>query len=247
MKATEPDYPKQKTPDQKRNKGWDWLFTGMTLRSQLSSNEELPTLHSSKKRLHTSMCVFGIDFPKNYTSAPRKYYSGTNFTKITYHVFVCDSENCIEKLFGNYFLGKSHFSYMKYCFRNQFRNNFWLECMHAVMVQQDCKGSQDCVPFSIGRATVWSSARAKDARKGQGVINPQCIKSVGGSLSNKWHCHLREKHTTVGTQMTADPEKMKTRDWVSEEKWYFLRNRPCLESIVALAIFRLCSSCRTNH
>ena len=26
------------------------------------------------------------------------------FPKITLHVFVCDSENCMEKLFGNYFL-----------------------------------------------------------------------------------------------------------------------------------------------
>ena len=34
----------------------------------------------------------------------------------------------MDKRFGNYFLGKSHFSYMKYCFRNYFRNNFWLEC-----------------------------------------------------------------------------------------------------------------------
>ena len=35
------------------------------------------------------------------------------FPEITYHIFVCDSENYMEKLFGNYFLGKSHFSYMK--------------------------------------------------------------------------------------------------------------------------------------
>ena len=36
-----------------------------------------------------------------------------NFPKIAYHIFVCDSDNYVEKLFGNYFLGKSHFSYMK--------------------------------------------------------------------------------------------------------------------------------------
>ena len=33
--------------------------------------------------------------------------------KITYHVFVCDSENNMEKLFVNNFLEKSHFNYMK--------------------------------------------------------------------------------------------------------------------------------------
>ena len=30
--------------------------------------------------------------------------------------FVCDSENYMEKCFGNYFLGKSHFSYMFFLF-----------------------------------------------------------------------------------------------------------------------------------
>ena len=34
----------------------------------------------------------------------------------------------MEKWLGNYFLGESHFSYTKECFRNCFRNHFWLEC-----------------------------------------------------------------------------------------------------------------------
>ena len=36
----------------------------------------------------------------------------------------------MEKCFGNYFLGKSQI-FMKHkreCFRNEFRNYFWLEC-----------------------------------------------------------------------------------------------------------------------
>ena len=41
--------------------------------------------------------VFGINFPKKYTSVTRKSFSGINFPKITYHVFVCASENCMEK------------------------------------------------------------------------------------------------------------------------------------------------------
>ena len=41
------------------------------------------------------------------------FFSRMNFDKITYHVFVCESEKYMEKRFGNYFLGKSHFSYMK--------------------------------------------------------------------------------------------------------------------------------------
>ena len=36
-----------------------------------------------------------------------------NFPKITYHVLVFDSDNYMETLFGNYFLGASQFSYTK--------------------------------------------------------------------------------------------------------------------------------------
>ena len=70
-------------------------------------------LHSSQKRSHTQIFVFGISCPKNYISVTRKYSSGINFPKITYHAFVCDSENYMDRRFGNYFLGKSHFSYTK--------------------------------------------------------------------------------------------------------------------------------------
>ena len=66
-------------------------------------------IDSSQKRLHTYIFVFGINFPNNYISVTRKYFSGINFPKITFHVFVCDSENYMEKCFWNYFLGKSHF------------------------------------------------------------------------------------------------------------------------------------------
>ena len=43
-------------------------------------------------------------------------------------VFICDSENQMEKSFWNYCPGKSHLGYTKYCFRNYFRNDFRLEC-----------------------------------------------------------------------------------------------------------------------
>ena len=49
-------------------------------------------------------------------SVSRIFWGGIDFPKITYHVFTCDSENYMEKLFGNYFLGKSHFSYTKNVF-----------------------------------------------------------------------------------------------------------------------------------
>ena len=48
-----------------------------------------------------------------------KYFSGINFLENAVHVNnICDSENYIEKLFGDYSLGKSHCGYIKICFRN---------------------------------------------------------------------------------------------------------------------------------
>ena len=44
------------------------------------------------------------------------------------HVFVCDSENYMDKLVGKDLLGKSHVSYTKECDRNEFRNNCHLAC-----------------------------------------------------------------------------------------------------------------------
>ena len=49
----------------------------------------------------------------------QKYLSGINFLKITYQVFVCDLEDYMNFL-GGIFLGKSHLSYMKSCFRTNF-------------------------------------------------------------------------------------------------------------------------------
>ena len=43
-----------------------------------------------------------------------------HFPKITCHVFVCDSENYMEKLFVNFLLGKSHGSYINKVFGNNF-------------------------------------------------------------------------------------------------------------------------------
>ena len=72
-------------------------------------------LHSSSQKiLHTYIFVFGINFPKNYISVTRNYFSRINLPRITYHVFVCDSQNYMELAFWEYFLGKSHFSYMKF-------------------------------------------------------------------------------------------------------------------------------------
>ena len=52
-------------------------------------------------------------------------------SKLTLHVFVCDSENFIEKLLGNALLGKSHFGYIREWFWNSSRKNFGLECKDA--------------------------------------------------------------------------------------------------------------------
>ena len=83
--------------------------------------------------------VFGINFSRNYISVTRKFISGISFAEITYHELVCDSENYMDKLFGNYFLGSFHFSYTKQCFQNEFRNNFWLEC-----IEEQRSGRKKC-------------------------------------------------------------------------------------------------------
>ena len=57
--------------------------------------------------------MFSNVFPEILHFSYKKFFFGINFTKITYQVFVCDSENYMEILFGNYFLRKSHFSYIK--------------------------------------------------------------------------------------------------------------------------------------
>ena len=60
--------------------------------------------------------VFGINFPKNYMSVTRNSFLELISRKNTLHVFFCDSENYMEKSFGNYFLGKSHLSYINNAF-----------------------------------------------------------------------------------------------------------------------------------
>ena len=47
---------------------------------------------------------FWNQFPPKLHFSYKKYFSGINFPQITYHVFVCDSENYMDKRFGNYFL-----------------------------------------------------------------------------------------------------------------------------------------------
>ena len=65
-----------------------------------------------------------------------KYYSGHLFSqKLTWHVFVCDSENYMEKLVGNHLLGKSHFSYITYCYRNSSGNSFRLGSIRLLLAR----------------------------------------------------------------------------------------------------------------
>ena len=72
--------------------------------SELVSTKTILLKHYYRRQGHS---------PKTTFQLQDNILGGINFPKITYHVFVCDSENYMEKLFGNYFLGKSHFSYMK--------------------------------------------------------------------------------------------------------------------------------------
>ena len=64
-----------------------------------------PTLHKSRDIKHP--------VPEKLHFSYIKIFWEINFPKITLDVFACDSENYVEKIFGSYFLGKSHFSYKK--------------------------------------------------------------------------------------------------------------------------------------
>ena len=72
----------------------------------------LEPLHSSQKILQHKF-LFSELISRKIPFQLQEIFSGINFPKMTYHVFACDSENYMAKLFGNSFLGKSHFSYMK--------------------------------------------------------------------------------------------------------------------------------------
>ena len=52
---------------------------------------------------------FRNSFPKRIRFSYSKQFSELIFRKL--HIFVFDSEKCMEELFRNYFLGNSHFSY----------------------------------------------------------------------------------------------------------------------------------------
>ena len=62
--------------------------------------------------------VFGFSFLKkkeHFSHLP--LFSGLSFTKIALHVCVCDSENYMDNVFENYYLGTSHFGYTQKCLR----------------------------------------------------------------------------------------------------------------------------------
>ena len=96
--------------------------------------------------------------------------------KIAYHV-VCDSENYMEKLFDNYSLGKSHFSYTKECFRNSFRNHFWLECIATSIARYE-------------EYRCWAS-KLKPHFSGLLLWYPALYRSIEGAECNAYSASLR--------------------------------------------------------
>ena len=83
--------------------------------------------NTSQKRSHTHKVLFSELISEKILHCSYKkcfFLRELILAKITYHVFVCDSENYMEKSFGNYFLGKPHFSHMKFGFRNFISQSF---------------------------------------------------------------------------------------------------------------------------
>ena len=77
-----------------------------------------PPFKNARRKDHIHTFLFSEIIPEIIHFSLKSYVSGIAFPKITLHVFVCDSENYMEKLFGNYFLGKSHVSFTNECLQN---------------------------------------------------------------------------------------------------------------------------------
>ena len=80
----------------------DWRLIVKT--DRLTDHTYNQNYTQARKILHTYILVFGINFPNNYIAVTRRYFSGINFPKVAYHVFVSVSENYMENVLGIIFL-----------------------------------------------------------------------------------------------------------------------------------------------
>ena len=94
----------------------DPLFRRVSLGSEHFGNR--PCYTPARKDYIHKFCYWNYFPPKLHFSYTKIYISWINFPQMTWHVLFCDSENFMEKLSRNYFLRKSHFSYIKKCFRS---------------------------------------------------------------------------------------------------------------------------------
>ena len=90
------------------------------------------TLQPEKNTLHKFLCLELISRKITF-QLQENIYSGINFPKITYHVFVCDSENYMEKRFGNYFLE----NLISVTWNNVFGINFAIISGWSVLTESD--------------------------------------------------------------------------------------------------------------
>ena len=108
-------------------------------------------------------------------SVTQTYFSGINFPKITWHVFVCDSRNYMEKLFGNC-LGLSHVSYTEECFR-----------IHFAIISILCKICAG-VLLHNSRRIIWGGFR-------------ECVCTKFAHLSDKtWSFKKTKLHRQINSQ-----------------------------------------------
>ena len=89
---------------------------------------ESPRLTLQPEKITYTHFCFRNQSPEKLHVSYLKYFSGTHFPKITLHVCGCDSENDMEKLFGNYFLENLISAVHKRMFSELISQNFRLEC-----------------------------------------------------------------------------------------------------------------------
>ena len=99
--------------------------------------------------------VVGITFQRNYISVTRNIFYNLLLENYI-HVFVCDSEKYMEKLFGTFWGEKYHFNYINEHFRNQFRYNSGWGVHRSIFVNDNCDpGGPRGMLGETSPATAW--------------------------------------------------------------------------------------------
>ena len=98
------------SPVAMRSTPWFWKRARFPEISEIFKNRK----YTLARKYYIHNLFFGMKFPEKLHFSYKNYFSGIKFPKITYHVFVCDSEHYMEKNVWELFSWKSNLSYMNW-------------------------------------------------------------------------------------------------------------------------------------